>query len=141
MIFLILAIIVLLSVGIIYSAGIIFNKSSGSFTAFEKQTTAEKVYSIIVLVVMLAGCGALGLMGAGEVMPIILVPFLLFFFVCIYTAKEDRAKQYSLLEEMNEKLKEMEKELANLKGANEIKSSEPAYDMNTEEENSNSDQI
>lgn len=135
------AILLLLAAGIIYAAGIVFNKSGGSSRTFEKQTTAEKVFSIIVLLIMLVGCCVLGLMGAGEVMPIILVPFLLFFFVCIYTAKEDRAKQYSLLEKMNEKLKKMEEELANLKASNEIKISEPADDVNSQEQNSNSDQI
>ncbi len=140
MIFLILAIIVLLAVGMIFYAGIAFNKNNGGQTAFEKQTTAEKAFSIIILIVMLAGCGALGLMAAGDFLPLILVAFLLFFLVCIYTAKEERAKQYSILKEMNKKLKKMEEDIATLKEMNEIRS-KLADDVDTGKQNSNSEQI
>lgn len=105
----IFAMLVLLSVLIIIYAGIVLGKSESS------QTTAEKVFLIIVLSVMVVGCFILGLAGAGELMPAILAPFVLLFLVCVYTAKEDRATARLLLKQVNEKLENTEKELAEIK--------------------------
>lgn len=104
-----IAIIAVCAVGAIIYSGMVFNKSD------KTQTTFEQIFAIIVLGVLIIGCFLLGMMGAGEAMPMILAPFVLLFVVFVYAAKEDRVKQYELLEKMNNELTALTNEILKLK--------------------------
>lgn len=128
-----IAVIAVCAVELIIYTAFAFSKSK------REQTSFEQVFPIVILSAMLIGCGALGLIG-GEMIPVIIVPFLLFFFACIYAAKEDRAKQYELLEEIKEKLEKTEEEIAALKSEFITGNGVETDDESHEETESNSDE-
>ncbi|MCH5189270.1 MAG: hypothetical protein J1F37_01770, partial [Oscillospiraceae bacterium] len=87
------AVIALVALVIICVISIGFNDSGA--------TGAQKVFAGIVLTVLLVGFFISGLAGVGELMPTVLAPFILFFIISIYMAKEDRATERLLLKQVN----------------------------------------
>lgn len=130
----IFAVIVLVVAVIVFFAAAVFSESDA------EKSNIEKYFERIVAAVLLIGSIVFGIY-AEEILTAILAPFFLFFFVCIYAAKEDRTKQQSLLKEMNEKLEKMEEELASCKKTNETENSVNANDVAAQEENGNTDGI
>lgn len=104
-----LAIAAVFAIGLIIYVGMVFNKSD------KNQTNFEQIFAIIVLGILIIGCFLLGMIGAGEAMPMILAPFILLFVVFVYAAKEDRAKQYDLLEKMDKELNDLKNEINEFK--------------------------
>lgn len=106
-----LAIAAVFAIGLIIYVGMVFNKSD------KNQTNFEQIFAIIVLGILIIGCFLLGMIGEGEAMPMILAPFILLFVVFVYAAKEDRAKQYDLLEKMDKELNDLKNEINEFKAA------------------------
>lgn len=96
-----------IAIVIIFFISIGFNDSGA--------TKAQKVFAVIVLTILLVGFFISGMAGVGELMPTVLAPFILFFIISIYMAKEDRATERLLLKQVNEKLEKTEKELEEIK--------------------------
>lgn len=104
MLFIILILVVLV---IVFFMSAFFNEHNVS--------KGEKIFTEIVLAILFIAFCISGMAGIGEGLPVVLTPFLLFFTVCIYMAKEDRATARILLKQVNEKLEKTEKELEEIK--------------------------
>lgn len=118
-------IIVLILVGLVmvFLMSIFFNENNAS--------RGEKIFTEIVLAILFIAFFISGMAGIGEGLPLAFTPFLLFFTVCIYMAKEDRATARMLLKQVNEKLEKTEKELEEIKSL--------LQKENTDEQNSEED--
>lgn len=89
------------------------------------------MFIIFILAVILIAYFMLGMIAGGDMSPIPLTPLFIFFIVCIYKAKEERATARMLLKQVNEKLEKTEKELEEIKSL--------LKKENTDEQNSEED--